>query len=50
MNTLIIILGSLGFLVLLIFCVVDLWHLKQMLKCMRDMRTALQNLEKNEKI
>ena len=39
-----LLLGFLG-LVLLIFCVVDLWHLKEMLKCMRGMLYFLENIE-----
>jgi len=31
--------------VLLIFCVVDLWHLKEMLKAIKDMAGFLDNIE-----
>lgn len=40
----IILLAILGT-ILLIFCIVDLWHLRQMLKTMRDMSYYLSNIE-----
>jgi len=39
-----LLLGFLG-LVLLIFCIVDLWHLRQMLKTMRSIAYFLENIE-----
>lgn len=46
--TQLILLGFLGF-VLLIFCIIDLWHLKEMLRTMRDMRHYMQELVTFEK-
>lgn len=34
--------------ILLIFCIVDLWHLKEILKAMRDMTYYLSNIEQYE--
>ena len=39
-----LLLGFLGF-VLLIFCIVDLWHLRQMLKTMQSIAYFLENIE-----
>ena len=44
-----ILLGFLG-LVLLIFCIVDLWHLRQMLKVMRSMTYYMQEFVEFEQI
>lgn len=41
----ILLLGFLGFIVLLVFCVVDLYHLKAMLKTMQKMEYYLSNIE-----